>query len=245
MAIDPSPCVGASLESDGSASSGTGPLYQVAVFERPAGWEPRSADDAPAQIGELTVRATGSDLFAAVREAVEFNEARKPGDRRWAAVVDAGSRGRATKAGRLFTPIAYKVASVWRPEGWEPNSPLDVPKCLNRAEGEPDADAMPYAQALQTIRGLNQQSMDWAGTLWYVLVAVEREPVSETISYDPAGTETTTRVRRLHVVCPESGGRGDCSHCPAHAFPCAAADEATPTQTVVERQVLGGASPSR
>jgi hypothetical protein len=57
-----------------------------------------------------------------------------------------------------------------------------------------------------------------------VIVAVESEPVSQSVSFDPAGTETSVEVRRLHVVRPESGGRGDCSHCPAHSFSCARED---------------------
>jgi hypothetical protein len=75
------------------------------------------------------------------------------------------------------------------------------------------------------VRALNQQSMNHAATLWYVVLAVENEPISRTVSYDPAGTETTVEVCRLHVVRPEEGGgRGDCSHCPAHSMECAKED---------------------
>ncbi len=79
---------------------------------------------------------------------------------------------------------------------------------------------MGFQQALGVLRGLNQQSMDYQNTVWYVAVAVENEPLSKTVSYDPAGTETTVLVRRLHVVRPEEGGAGDCSHCPARGFDC-------------------------
>lgn len=239
MAIDPNPADLGTRSCD-SAAAQPSPLYRVAVVERPAGWQPQGLDEAPPQFtGQTTASETG-DLFVAVRQAVEQNQARQPGDRHWTIVIEAHSRGRLLKSGRLCTPITYKVAAVWRPEGWEPTSPLDVPNCLWQAQGESAAEALPYAQAVQTIRSLNQQSMDWAGPMWYVLLAVEHEPVAETVAYDPAGTETTTRVRRLHVVCPESGTRGDCSHCPAHAFPCAAPGGSNQPQTVVERHVRAG-----
>ncbi len=89
------------------------------------------------------------------------------------------------------------------------------------SSGDVERQGLTYKRALATVRGLNQQSLDSAGAMWYVIIAVENEPVSHTISYDAAGTETTVEVRRLHVVRPEPGGRGDCSHCPAHAFECA------------------------
>ncbi len=63
-------------------------------------------------------------------------------------------------------------------------------------------------------------------------MAVESEPVSRTVTYDPAGTETMTEVRRIHVIRPERGGRGDCSHCPAHHFRCAQADWSSQAQTI-------------
>ena len=84
--------------------------------------------------------------------------------------------------------------------------------------------------------GLNRQCMDHPGTTWHVVVAVENEAVSRTVSYDPAGTETTVEVRRMHVIRPEQGGHGDCSHCPAHEFQCAKADWSSQTQTVTARR---------
>jgi hypothetical protein len=57
--------------------------------------------------------------------------------------------------------------------------------------------------------------------VWYVVVAVENEPVAQTVSFDASGTETTVVTRRLHVVRPEpGGGLGNCSHCPAHGMEC-------------------------
>jgi len=94
---------------------------------------------------------------------------------------------------------------------------------------------MPYQRALATGAGLNRQSMDQAGAMWYVVIAVENEPVSHTVSYDPSGTETTVEVRRLHVVRPEEGGgKGDCSHCPAHAFDCAKQEWTALEQTATD-----------
>ena len=28
----------------------------------------------------------------------------------------------------------YLVTAIWWPDGWEPNTPLDVPKCLSHAQ---------------------------------------------------------------------------------------------------------------
>jgi hypothetical protein len=200
--------------------------YQVSLIEFPQAWQPASPDDVPAEPGRpLEMLAEGDDLFATVRRAIEYNESSPCGSTgRWAVVVEPGSAGRRWRNARVCTPLTYKVAAIWWPTGWEPSSPLDVPNCVWRAQGEIDRDRLTYQQALAIIRGLNQQSMNHAGTLWYVVVAVENEPITQSVSYDPAGTETVVEVRRLHVVRPESGGKGDCSHCPAHSFSCAQED---------------------
>ena len=132
----------------------------------------------------------------------------------------------------------YRVAAIWWPTGWEPASPLDVPQCIGQTHGTPGDERLTYRQAENTVRGLNRQCMDQPGTRWYVVVAVENEPISQTISYEPSGTETTVTVRRLHVIHPEAGGRGDCSHCPAHSLPCAELERpgAVQTMTSVVRQ---------
>lgn len=118
----------------------------------------------------------------------------------------------------------YKVTAIWWPTGWEPQSPLDVPNCVWKAPNETDQPCLDYSQAFAIVRGLNQQSMDHLGTMWYVIIAVDNEPLPQTVSCDPSGTETIAQVRREHVVRPEEGGRGDCSHCPARAFDCAKGD---------------------
>ena len=92
-----------------------------------------------------------------------------------AVVVQPGSFGRTWRGARLCTPVAYRVLAIWWPTGWEPQSPLDVPHCAWKAHGEPAAEPLDYARAVAVVRGLNQQSMDHAGSLWYVLVAVENE----------------------------------------------------------------------
>ena len=84
----------------------------------------------------------------------------------------------------------------------------------------------------RTVLGLNRQCMDHPIATWYVVVAVENEVLSRTVSYDSAGTETATEVRRMHVIRPAKGGRGDCSLCPAGSFPCAEADWSSQPQTV-------------
>ena len=211
--------------------------YQVSIIQRPEAWRPASPDDVPPEPGErLEVLAEADELFAAVRRAIEHNLApQREGDRRWAVVVDPESPGQAWPAGRLCTPVAYKLAAIWWPAGWEPGSPLDVPSCAFQAREEAGQEPTTYRRALATVRGLNRQSMDHAGAMWYVVVAVENEPISRTVSYDPSGAETTTEVRRLHVVRPEAGGgRGDCSYCPAHRLECTYQDQPAQEQTLTE-----------
>lgn len=203
------------------------PSYQVSIIDCPAAWEPVALDDVPAESSRpLEVLVSSDDLFSAVRQAIEFNEKTQQGDRsRWAVVVEPGTVGRKWRNARLCTPLSYKVASIWWPCGWEPDSPLDVPNCVWKSQGDVEDQRLTYPQALATVRGLNSQGMAYANTLWYVIIAVENEPVSQAVAYDAAGTETTVEVRRLHVVRPkEGGGRGDCSHCPAHSFRCAQED---------------------
>jgi len=211
--------------------------YQVSIIERPEGWQPASPDAVPPEPGSpREVLAEADELFAAVRQAIAHNESpHRQHDRRWAVVVEPGSLGRTWRAARLCTPLAYKVTAIWWPTGWEPASPLDVPNCVWKSQGGGSQEPMSYPQALARVRGLNRQSMDQAGTMWYVVIAVENEPVSQTVSYDPSGTETTVEVRRLHVVRPEEGsGKGDCSHCPAHSFDCAKQDWIALEETVTD-----------
>ncbi len=210
--------------------------YRVSIIERPEGWEPASPDDTPPELGAPQEVLTEADeLFGAVRHAIDHNQSPdRAGDRRWAVVAEPGSVGRKWGAGRLCTPLTYKVAAIWWPTGWEPGSPLDVPNCVWRAPSGGSQQPMSYQRALATVRGLNRQSMDQAGTMWYVVIAVEHEPLSQTVSYDPSGVETTIEVRRLHVARPEPGGKGDCSHCPAHGLDCAKEDWSSLEQTSTE-----------
>jgi len=198
------------------------PKYQVAMIPYLAGWEPASPDAVPPSPGKPTgILAEADELLVAVRQAIEFNQsAQREASGTWAVVVEPGRFGRTWPGARLCTPLAYKVAAVWWPGGWEPQSPWDVPNCVWKAQGDYDQTPLSYQQALATIRGLNQQAMDHAAPMWYAIVAVESEPVSRTVSYDPSGTETTVEVRPMHLVRPDEGGRGDCSHCPAHSFSC-------------------------
>ena len=214
-------------------------MYQVAIIHRPEGWKPASLDAVPSDgTGTPQALADVDDLFAAVGQAVHYNEdPARQADNLWAVVVEPGCAGRHWPSARLCTPVAYKVMTIWRPDGWEPQSPLDVPNCVWRARSEIPAVSLTYVRALATMRALNRQSMDLTGDMWYVLLAVENEPVAQTVSYDATGTETTTLVRRLHVVRPESGGHGTCIHCPAHAFPCAQLEWSSLPQTASDKQV--------
>ena len=108
----------------------------------------------------------------------------------------------------------FQVTAVWWPDGWEPGSPLDVPNCLGRVAGQDVASpSVDLKQALATVRGLNRQNMDHPGTTWYVVTEADAPPSASAGAAD----------RPLRVIEPvEGSGRGDCSHCPASSFPCAA-----------------------
>jgi hypothetical protein len=151
-------------------------------------------------------------------------------------VIEPGGAGRVWPGARVCTPITYKVTAIWWPDGWEPGSPLDVPNCVWQARGEGHGQWLNYPQAEATVLALNRQCMDHPGAAWHVVVALENEPASRTVSYDPVGAETTVEVRWMHVIRPEHGGHGDCSHCPAGTFPCAQADWSSQPQTVSARR---------
>ncbi len=111
----------------------------------------------------------------------------------------------------------YVVASVWWPDGWEPTTPLDVPKCLSQAREHSGGERMTYQRAVATVRGLNRQNMDHPGATWHV-VAKLRDAADGAAT----GPSATIDAGRLEVVQPAEGGTsGDCSHCPAHHLPCA------------------------
>ena len=201
-------------------------MYQVAIIARPPDWSNRAADDVPPVLAApFEVAAECERLLEALSRAIEYNQdpARKS-DLTWAVVVEAGTRSRLWSGPRLCTPVVYKLASLVRPEGWEPAGPHDVPNCIWKADSGAQGGEMSLAQAVDTMRALNRQSMDLADTSWFVPVAVENEPLEESITYDAVGKETVRRMRRLEVIRLAEGGRGDCSYCPAHDFPCREAE---------------------
>ena len=195
--------------------------YQVAIVDRPKDWRPEGWDDVPGQpAGPVEVLAESEDLFAALERARGHNEGSDAG-RRWAVVIQRAVAGRLWPGARLCTPVRYRVMAIEWPDGWEPDSPLDVPNCVWQAReptGEPLRD---YGSAEAAMLGLNRQCMDHPGTTWHVVIAVENEPLSRSVSYEPDGTEITAEVRRIHVIRPAQGGHGDCRHCPAGDLPCA------------------------
>ncbi len=216
--------------------------YQVALVARPSSWEPAAFDDVPPSPGRPgEVLAEEDELFAAVKQASEYNRRAKDQDgEQWAVVVEPGSYGRTWPGARLCTPITYRVMAIWWPEGWEPHAPLDVPNCLWQSRGQADDKPLTYDQAEATVHSLNRQCMDNAGATWYVITAVENESVSRSVSYDPAGTETTVEVRKMHVIRSERGGHGDCACCPAHSFECAKAQWQSREQTVTSERICRG-----
>jgi hypothetical protein len=197
-------------------------MYQVLIVSRPANWTARGADDLPSPIeGPFEVASESQDLLEAQGRVVAYNQdPARNADRRWAVVADPSARSRLWAGPRLCTPLVYKVVPLVRPEGWEPSGPADVPNCLGKAESRGPRAELSYQQALDTMWALNQQGMDHDSSTWFVPVAVENEPLEESVKYDPAGMETVVQVRRLHLVRPPRGGRGDCSYCPARDFPC-------------------------
>lgn len=210
--------------------------YQVLSIVRPSDWRPAAPDDQPPEPGApRQVLAESDDLFALVRQAIDYNQASLEGaGEDWAVVAEPGVPGRFWAGVRLCTPLGYHVAPIWWPSGWEPQSPQDVPNCVWKAHGDRDSQPLTYSQAMAMVQGLNRQCMDQPGARWYVAVAVEHEPISRTVTYDPAGTETTVAVRRLHVLRGADGGRGDCAYCPAHGFPCAQEDWRSLEQVATE-----------
>ncbi len=199
------------------------PKYQVLLIDKPEDWVPRTSDDLPLEIGDRTGElGEFGELFAALRAATQFNEqSQARNEKRWAVVVEADSVGKIWRGVRICTPLEYKIAAIWWPMGWEPDSLLDVPRCVCKAQGTIQQEIMTYRRALAVMEGLNRQAMDGAGNMWYVILAVEHEPISRTIAYDPAGLQTSTEVRRVHVVQPiGSAGFGDCTHCPAKSMDC-------------------------
>ena len=197
--------------------------YRLAIIEAPQQWQPQRPDDVPS--GALTpLEMTGEweELFPAVREAIAHNE-RDASERggRWALVVDPADSGSVLPAARLCTPITYQVTAIWWPCGWEPNSPLDVPNCISPVERRSDERRLSYHEAVAAVNGLNRQCMDQPDTTWYVVTATENEPASSADSSDRLEDQFPATARPVHVIRPEQGGHGDCSHCPAHNLPCA------------------------
>jgi hypothetical protein len=209
--------------------------YHVTVIPWPEGWIPCCPDDVPSSPSKpIDTLTEADDLFDAVAQAAAHNDrALKNHSDRWAVVTQPESAGRLWHDARLCTPLQYKVAAIWWPEGWEPASPLDVPNCAWQARGEPNIQPMSYREAENSVRALNRQCLDNPGTSWYVLVALENEPLSRTVALDASGKETTVEVRQLHVLRPHQGGRGDCSYCPGHSFPCADANWTSQAQTLI------------
>ena len=122
--------------------------------------------------------------------------------------------------------VQYHILSIWWPEGWEPRGPSDVPNCAWQTELEPLeplnlARSMEQDEAFSTVRALNRQVIDATAERWYVVAAVESEPVPPTAD-EPA--EPGIDRYRLHILRPASGaGQGDCTACAAHDLPCATA----------------------
>ena len=202
------------------------PKYQVAVIDRPEKWTPECADDVPLELhGPVEVLAESDDLFAAVDRAMEHNESGEAAaaaagpwwSSRAAPAASGPTRGSAPRSPTKSPPSGGPTAG-------SPIRPWTCPTASGRPAGRAGGEWLSYPQAEATVLALNRQCMDHPGAAWHVVVATENEPASRTVSYDPAGAETTVEVRRMHVIRPEHGGHGDCSHCPAGTFPCAKAD---------------------
>ncbi|MGA2033049.1 MAG: hypothetical protein ABSG68_12385 [Thermoguttaceae bacterium] len=116
----------------------------------------------------------------------------------------------------------FQVITVWWPDGWEPNDPLDVPNCMWQAGEQTAEEPMSLEQALATVRGLNRQNMAHPGAVWHAVGVVEDGSALSDDCGDSAEQFEDASGRSIRLLRPRGSGKGDCSHCPAHAFPCAA-----------------------
>ena len=120
--------------------------YQTVIVRCPTDWEPASLDAVPGEPGKpLELLGQFDDLFTAVRQAVEHNRLTQSGENRtWAVVIEPGVPGRIWSEARLCTPLAYKVAAIWWPAGWEPQTASDVPNCVWKAQGDVGQEPLEY-----------------------------------------------------------------------------------------------------
>ena len=213
------------------------PKYQVMVIRWPERWKPECADDVPLELnGPVEVLVESDDLFTALGSGDRTQ--REP---RGATPRPLGRRDRAGRhgprlAGRptLLTGdlqsdchlVARRLGAQLSPGCAQLR--LEVARAGRRRVVRVSAGRSHRVGAEPAVHGAS-------GAYWHVVVAIENEPISRTVSHDPSGVETTVEVRQMHVIRPEQGGHGECSHCPAHAFQCAKADWSSQMQTMSAR----------
>lgn len=102
----------------------------------------------------------------------------------------------------------YQVATIERPHDWDPRGPLDLPDQPPEIKASFADKALTFSQAVATVRSLNRQVIDRTGTTWYVIVALENEPVGRTAPCHSAESESAAEHQPYHVVrLEESGGQ--------------------------------------
>ena len=99
---------------------------------------------------------------------------------------------------------------------------------------------VPIRQAENTMRGLNQQCLDNPSTTWYVDNGRGKRARIADHFLRSFRHGNHDRDSANTVLRPKEGGRGDCTHCPAHEFQCAKSDWTSQVQTVTATHSRGG-----
>ncbi|MBX7167424.1 MAG: hypothetical protein K1X74_13930 [Pirellulales bacterium] len=180
--------------------------YRVSIVECPDGWEPNSLDDSPGGLRCIEDIGSHDAIEEALEQVIAFNRGEiDDGPKRWAVVFEPPVRGRSHY--RVCTPLTYRLVHIHWPEGWQPESPLDVPTCSWRDQSDTSGE-YGFDEAIEAARSLNEAHLlEPSFERWTMVVAIECEPLHTSIYCDHLGTETSTTVRRLHVVRPNTGSR--------------------------------------
>lgn len=181
--------------------------YRVSLVQYPDGWEPVSLDDSPDGLRCTEDIGVHDTLEDALEQVLDFNMESIEGDRsKWAVIFETPVRGRQNF--RVCTPLTYRIIHIHWPEGWAPNSPVDVPDCEWHDQSDTNAE-FTFDEALDTLKSLNEvHLMEPSSERWSIMVAVECEPVHTSMYCDHLGTETSMTVRRLHIVRPVDSSSG-------------------------------------
>ncbi len=181
--------------------------YRVSLVQFPEGWDPGSLDDSPDGLRCTEDIGHHDFLEDALEQVLEFNEQAVEGDRtKWAVIFESPVRGRSNF--RVCTPLSYRIVHIHWPQGWTPESPLDVPNCEWHDQSDSNTE-FTFDEGLEALTSLNEAHlMEPSCERWSIMVVVECEPVHTSMYCDHLGTETSMTVRRLHVIRPADSNQG-------------------------------------